>query len=166
MSSLSPCAEQHGKRCGNPPARTSALLVYSFTGVFSSNRIFFSFSAAGDFTRFVVPYLDGLHPETTFIFPDPTSQDRLNRRASVNVALRNANDEPKLENRSLRRGSLQQLARAGMSKKALLACSGHSTEKSLKRYLNFGRVPAADQVEAKPFMMSIAKPEGAVRASC
>ena len=52
------------------------------------------------------------------------------------AALRSAN--PLLEQKSMRRGSLQQLAAQGYDARTLMHFSGHTQEKTLMRYLNWG----------------------------
>lgn len=56
----------------------------------------------------------------------------------VKLALRRAH--PKLEQRSLRRGSIQTLAATGLSDEELLKYSGHTNVQMLRRYLNFGKL--------------------------
>jgi integrase len=57
--------------------------------------------------------------------------------ASLKMALRRGN--PENEQRSVRRGALQALAKApGMTLQALMAYSGHTQERTLLRYLNWG----------------------------
>ena len=58
--------------------------------------------------------------------------------AQIKDALRRAN--PKLEQRSLRRGSIQALAATGLKDEELLHYSGHTNVPMLRRYLNFGKV--------------------------
>ncbi len=66
------------------------------------------------------------------LFPNPQSWG-----AKVRTHLRTI--DPRLEQRSLRRGSLQALSKApGMTDKLLLLFSGHSSELTLRRYLNWG----------------------------
>lgn len=111
------------------------------------------------FEKYVLPILQAQSNPTDFIVHLPTPTAKTNFLASVNDTLRAANDGLPLENRSLRRGSLQTLARSGAQNKTLLAFSGHSSVKSLKRYLNFGRVPAADQMEASHLIKHLAAVE-------
>mgnify|MGYP001573383159 FL=1 len=49
---------------------------------------------------------------------------------------------PRLQGRSLRRGSLQCLAAAGVPTETLLAFSGHTQLETLLRYLDFGAKPS------------------------
>ena len=58
--------------------------------------------------------------------------------AQVRDALRTV--DRRLEQRSLRRGALQTLARAGVEEHDLLHFSGHTTLAMLRRYLDWGRV--------------------------
>ena len=58
--------------------------------------------------------------------------------AQIKDALRRAN--PKLEQRSLRRGAIQALAATGLKDEELLHYSGHTNVTMLRRYLNFGKV--------------------------
>ena len=64
----------------------------------------------------------------------------------VREALRAVN--PALEQRSLRRGRLQQLAQAGMSDAQLLQLSRHATIQMLRRYLDMGVVSADNKRNA------------------
>lgn len=69
----------------------------------------------------------------TWLFPRETTGTQ------VKLALRRVNST--LEQRSLRRGSLQALSRApGMTDENLLLFSGHSNVRTLRRYLNWGVV--------------------------
>ena len=111
----------------------------------------------GDFARFVVPILERRTDPNAFLFPAPSRQQRKDFLGRIKDSLRNANNEPRLENRSLRRGSLQSLALSDASSKVLLACSGHSTVKSLKRYLNFGRIVTSDTAKNKKQMEVLSK---------
>lgn len=99
----------------------------------------------GDFSIYVKPIVNSITNPKQFIIHAPSSLHRDNIRKDMKSALRSANNEPRLENRSLRRGSLQTMAAAGATTQMLLACSGHSSVKSLKRYLNFGRVMTDEQ---------------------
>jgi len=56
----------------------------------------------------------------------------------IKEALRRAN--PKLEQRSLRRGAIQTLAATNLSDEELLKYSGHTNVQMLRRYLNFGKL--------------------------
>ena len=114
----------------------------------------------GDFSQFVVPVVERITDPKAFIIPAPSTSHRDNLRAAMKSALRCANNEPRLENRSLRRGSLQTMARAGASIKMLIACSGHSTVKSLKRYLNFGRVATEEQKQVSEIYDALVKTSG------
>lgn len=67
---------------------------------------------------------------TSNLFPHTTGRQ-------IKLALRTA--DPQLEQRSIRRGSLQALAQAGMSEEKLLLFSGHGSVKMLLRYLGYGR---------------------------
>jgi hypothetical protein len=70
----------------------------------------------------------------------------------VKVTLRTAVNK-QMENRSLRRGALQCLAKAGASIPTLLSFSGHSQVNTLKRYLDFGRLGAMEDLKkATPFL--------------
>ena len=60
------------------------------------------------------------------------------RGSQIKDALRRAN--PKLEQRSLRRGAIQALAATGLKDEELLHYSGHTNVTMLRRYLNFGKV--------------------------
>jgi hypothetical protein len=97
----------------------------------------------GDFAPFVETWYATAEPKR-FMFPAPSRTERKDMLRTIKEALRHANNEPRLENRSIRRGSLQLLARSGASLRVLLDCSGHSNEATLKRYLNYGRLRARD----------------------
>lgn len=56
----------------------------------------------------------------------------------IKLSLRRAH--PRLEQRSLRRGSLQHLARSGVSEETLMLFSGHTQISTLRRYLNWGQI--------------------------
>lgn len=56
----------------------------------------------------------------------------------IKEALRRA--DPKLEQRSLRRGAIQTLAATNLSDEELLKYSGHTNVQMLRRYLNFGKL--------------------------
>lgn len=71
---------------------------------------------------------------TAKIFPNVIGRD-------LKLALRTVDRQ--LEQRSLRRGSLQLLASLGMEDSKLILFSGHTTIKMLHRYLGFGRLAKA-----------------------
>uniref|UniRef100_A0A7S1MDI9 Tyr recombinase domain-containing protein n=1 Tax=Neobodo designis TaxID=312471 RepID=A0A7S1MDI9_NEODS len=102
----------------------------------------------GCFAPFVVEYLENITEPDQWIVFAPTRTERKKLLGAMNDALRNANGIQELETRSLRRGSLQLMAKAGATIEVLLVCSGHSSVRSLKRYLNFGRVMSAEQRKA------------------
>jgi len=54
---------------------------------------------------------------------------------------------PELENRSLRRGALQTLAKSGVSEDTLLLFSGHSLVATLRRYLAWGSIGSDKQTK-------------------
>lgn len=60
------------------------------------------------------------------------------RGSQIKDALRRSN--PKLEQRSLRRGAIQTLAATGLTDEELLHYSGHTNVSMLRRYLNFGKL--------------------------
>src|SRR3990167_7319462 len=102
------------------------------------------------------------------MFPAPTRRARTNLMLSVKDTLRAATGNLQLENRSLRRGALQCLARAGAPLATMLNFSGHSNVNSLKRYLNFGRIMPDEHRKAEPFLARLtevrADQQGAVRS--
>ena len=61
----------------------------------------------------------------------------------VKDALRSATGDKALEQRSLRRGALQELAAQGMPLATLMLFSGHASERMLLRYLGHGRLAVA-----------------------
>ena len=73
-------------------------------------------------------YVLGADPEG-WLFPGVRGDD-------LRVALRRA--DPRLEQRSMRRGALQHLAAEGVGDVDLLAYSQHRQVDTLRRYLNFG----------------------------
>jgi integrase len=81
--------------------------------------------------------LDGAGTPTAKVFPD------VNGRA-IKLALR-ASGNTALEQRSIRRGSLQQLAAMNVKTEVLLRFSGHATERMLFRYLGHGRHARVEQ---------------------
>jgi len=76
---------------------------------------------------------------------------------AIKDTLRAATGNIKLENRSLRRGALQSLAKAGAPLATMLNFSGHSNVTSLKRYLNFGRIMPDEERKAEPFLAKLTK---------
>lgn len=66
-----------------------------------------------------------------WLFPGVKGKD-------IKEALRKA--DPRLEQRSLRRGAIQELARSNLSDEELLKYSGHTNVQMLRRYLNFGKL--------------------------
>jgi hypothetical protein len=120
----------------------------------------------GQFAQFVTPLIDAVTNPKAFVIHAPSARHRDNLRTAKKSALRSATGKMQLESRSLRRGSLQTLANAGASIATLLACSGHSTAKSLKRYLNFGRVLTEEQRAATRLFDAIVKPSADVLQSC
>jgi integrase len=74
---------------------------------------------------------------TNLLFPETTGR-------MLKIALRSTGDRA-LEQRSIRRGALQQLAAQKMPTAVLLLFSGHTTERMLMRYLGHGRLATADQ---------------------
>ena len=75
-----------------------------------------------------------------FLWPAESLQARSQHQASINRMLREI--RPRLQGRSLRRGSLQCLAAAGVPTETLLAFSGHTQLETLLRYLDFGAKPS------------------------
>ena len=67
----------------------------------------------------------------TWMFPRTTTTKH------VCDALRNAN--PRLECRSIRRGAIQALAASGATTRTMMLLSGHASEKTLLRYLQWGQ---------------------------
>lgn len=120
----------------------------------------------GQFSTFVVPLVLAQSDPKKFIVYAPSCRHRDVLRASMKDSLRNATGKLDLENRSLRRGSLQTLARAGASISTLLACSGHSSARSLKRYLNFGRVLTEEQTAATKLFDVMVTGSAAAQPSC
>jgi hypothetical protein len=86
-------------------------------------------SSYGEFSTFVQEELDKIEDPTQQLF---TKEDL----KMVREALHERN--PNFDLRSLRRGALQALAAKGYSDDLLMQFSGHTTTKSLYRYLNWG----------------------------
>jgi integrase len=72
-------------------------------------------------------------------FPNTTGK-------ALKLALRSTGDRA-LEQRSVRRGALQQLAAQGLPTSTLLLFSGHTTARMLMRYLGHGRHATRDQTD-------------------
>lgn len=73
----------------------------------------------------------------------------------IKESIRRAN--PKLEQRSLRRGAIQTLAATGLSDEELLKYSGHTNVQMLRRYLNFGKLSGEGrrlQSQAAPLLLN------------
>ena len=64
----------------------------------------------------------------------------------LKLALRSTGDRA-LEQRSIRRGALQQLSAQGLSTSTLMLFSGHTTPRMLMRYLGHGRFAHRDQTD-------------------
>ena len=123
----------------------------------------------GEFDEFIRPVLEEQQTKgETWLFGTMNAQARQRMLDEVKDALRTA-DAPgcsELENRSLRRGALQALANKGASTETLLAFSGHSTVKSLKRYLNFGKIATGEQRKTGRVLSALSKPSTTGTASC
>jgi hypothetical protein len=81
-----------------------------------------------------------------YVFPLRNGYQRSKLMGSVLKALREVH--PQLEMRSLRRGSLQCLAKAGLSENELLTYSRHTGVEQLRRYLGAGAVLAREAQNA------------------
>ncbi len=82
-------------------------------------------------------FVGGPGTPTDRVFPDVSG-------LAIKLALR-ATGNATLEQRSIRRGSLQQLAAMNIKTKVLLRFSGHATERMLFRYLGHGRHAKVEQ---------------------
>ena len=90
-------------------------------------------------------YLQGMDAEALLV---PRTTGRYDRRHNQMVAaLRKV--KPGMTMRAVRRGSLQTMATNGASMETLMQFSGHTTERSTKRYLDWGRLFGAGQAEAR-----------------
>lgn len=78
-----------------------------------------------------------LHQCKDRLFPYETMQ-RSKRIASVNAALKKCSAT--LSTRSIRRGALQTMAAGGTSLETLMLFSGHKSQDTCKRYLDWGRM--------------------------
>jgi integrase len=92
-------------------------------------------------------HLAPLRPDD-FLFPSlsPDQSPKV-RMAAMTETLRAIN--PELTLRAMRRGSLQALARAATPLDELLTFSGHTSEKTLKRYLDWGRLAEQRNAQAQ-----------------
>jgi len=77
-----------------------------------------------------------------YLFPEELREEISNRAsAAIKIAHR------ELEMRSIRRGSLQEMAMAGASDEVLMSFSGHKCVTTLHRYLDWGMFRGAAQVQ-------------------
>ena len=89
----------------------------------------------GEFAEFIEPVLDE-DRGSEFLFPCGSAQDRQTMLREMVAGMKEVC--PDLESRSIRRGALQRMARAGVPASVLLTFSGHGTVQMLKTYLGFG----------------------------
>lgn len=82
-------------------------------------------------------FLAGFTKDTDRLFGAPSLSNTLRTGLVVNEALRAVN--PVLSQRAIRRGSLQAMAAAGTDFETLRTFSGHTSDETLKRYLDWGR---------------------------
>jgi len=73
-----------------------------------------------------------------FLFKTDSITERIKRGVEVKDLLREVDKQ--LEQRSLRRGALQQLANKGASEELLMRFSGHQRVETLRRYLGWGKM--------------------------
>lgn len=99
----------------------------------------------GAFKPFIHRTLMDKQGTSEFLFPAENREARQTKVTRVLKAIREYTKDPSYRNNSLRRGALQCLAAAGASTETLLAFSGHSTEETLRIYLQFGRLLADDK---------------------
>jgi integrase len=76
-----------------------------------------------------------------FLWPLESRSSRARWQLDLTRKVREATGDDELENRSFRRGALQQLAAAGTPESTLLLFSGHRDAAMLMRYLNWGQAP-------------------------
>ncbi len=70
-----------------------------------------------------------------FIFPAASAAHRLQLGVDLRQLIRQI--DPKFEQKSLRRGALQAMSKAGTAEVEPLEFSGHTNTKSLRRYLQW-----------------------------
>ena len=80
--------------------------------------------------------------QATWVFECPQQQDRKQLSVRCLEGLRRINGQ--YTNKSVRRGALQAMARAGVPTTTLLHFSGHTNIPMLKRYLGFGTLLAEE----------------------
>jgi integrase len=112
------------------------------------------FAQMGRFKEHIMPYLRETK-EQGFLFHAPSRQERGKMLSEVKLALRQATGDPEVENRSLRRGALMAMARAGAPNSALKHFSGHSTDATLRRYLAFGKDMSNDRNATSSFATAL-----------
>jgi integrase len=88
--------------------------------------------------QMVLSFLSAHTTPTTALFPQTKGKD-------IKIALRAATGDVALEQRSIRRGSLQLMSAMGLTTAQLLQFSGHTTAAMLMRYLGHGKHAHADQ---------------------
>jgi hypothetical protein len=96
-----------------------------------------------------------------FLFPCDSPEDRKKLLKDLVGALRLVN--PTFESRSIRRGALQHMARAGAPATVLMSFSGHGTVAMLKTYLGFGTL-LEDEAKQQRAAAQRALAEGAIRS--
>ena len=100
-----------------------------------------------DYARKVITDWKARGSGSGFLFPIANAQVRNKVITKLREALRHV--RPELECRSLRRGTLQRLAKADATEEELLTFSRHTNAQQLRRYLGHGFVPHAAQRSAQ-----------------
>ena len=109
-------------------------------------------SHLGQWTSLVQQYL-ALRPPGSFLWPASSPRDRLRKGQDLRDALRTL--DPRLGQRSMRRGALQSAAALGTDEATLLHFSGHATPQMLRRYLGWGRQSRAVTATAHPVGLAL-----------
>jgi hypothetical protein len=112
---------------------------------------------AGMFKEFISDLVRHTKP-AEFLFPAPTRRARMNMQTDIKDALRISSKNPNTDNRSLRRGALITLAKAGAPASTLMHYSGHSTEATLRIYLGFGKFLESDKAKVKTHIKALTNP--------
>jgi len=100
-------------------------------------------------------FLRNIEPKE-FIFPSISAVARTAMGVAVKDALRLV--DKKLEQRSLRRGSLQHLASQGADEELLMRFSGHQRVATLRRYLGWGKVERVGAIQMHQVALKLFSP--------
>ena len=92
-------------------------------------------------------YLRRRQASDDLLFPATADVPLPKRMPALLSAIRAA--DPELNLRAMRRGALQTMALAGVSAETLMTFSGHTNDKTLKRYLDWGRLFGAAETAGR-----------------